>query len=307
MKKFFEPLTADILCNIKSDIAVFPHYHIHDGCEIFILLSGAVNYYIEQHCYPLSRGSLIMISPQEYHRSELVDHRSYERIVINVRTSLLKTFSSEHTDLSACFLDRPCSERNLIQLSNQDLQEFLVLSRQLRNALDESGYGHDFLALSMLLQILVKSNQLYRAFSKDQASPPDLMPALVRDTMAYIEEHLTESISLSDLSAHFFHNGTYISRRFKAVTGLTIQQYILYKRISLAQKYLLEGRSLTETCWMAGFNNYSNFSRSFSHQVGCSPKEYKNAYTPPPEYFDTLSFLLYIQCYFSTIQKICYQ
>lgn len=282
MKKFFDPLTSDILCKVKNDVAVFPHYHRHDGCEIFLLLNGTVNYYIEQHCYPLSRGSLILINPEEYHRSELADHTVYERITLNVKSSFFQSLPSSRTDLSACFFDRPCCERNLIQLSNQDLQEFLVLSRQLQSVLEDHCFGCDLLALSLLLQLLVKVNQLYLASSEQETpAPPDLMPVLIRDVMAYIEEHLTEPISLAELSGQFFHNGTYISRRFKSVTGLTISQYILYKRIGLAQKYLRNGVSLTDSCWMSGFSNYSNFCRSFTRQVGSSPKEYQNAHTPP--------------------------
>ena len=55
MKRFFEELTCDIVCKIKDEVAVFPHYHRHDGYEIFILLNGDVNYYIEQHSYRLTR------------------------------------------------------------------------------------------------------------------------------------------------------------------------------------------------------------------------------------------------------------
>lgn len=65
------------------------------------------------------------------------------------------------------------------------------------------------------------------------------------------------------------------------VTGLTIQQYLLNKRIGLAQKYLKEGRFLTDVCWMSGFNNYSHFARTFSQQVGVSPKKYQNYINVP--------------------------
>lgn len=278
MKRFFEPLQSDILCKIKSNTESLPHYHRHDGCEIFIFLNGGATYYIEQHSYPLTSGSLLLINPEEYHRSDLLKNMPYDRIVINIRESFLEQLSTKTTCLSSCFLDRPCSEKNLIQLSNQDLQHFLVLSKQLSAALDSSAYGHDLLAISYLLQILIKTNTLYKSSLEFQTSPLDLMPPLVRDTMHYIEEHLTEPISLADLSATFYHNGTYISRYFKSITGLSISQYILYKRISLSQKLLKEGLPLTETCLMSGFNNYSNFSRTFAQQVGCSPKKYQNMF-----------------------------
>lgn len=203
----------------------------------------------------------------------------YERIVLNIQKDFLERLSTQQTKLSSCFLDRPNCEKNLIQLSTQELKSYLILSGNLRDVLKESSYGSDLLGISYLLQILVRTNQLYRdSENLEFSEPKDLMPMLVQDTMAYIEEHLAEEITLADLSAAFFHNGTYISRRFKAVTGLTISEYILYKRIGRAQKYLAEGVPLTEASLMSGFNNYSNFSRSFTKQVGCSPKKYQNAY-----------------------------
>ena len=172
MKRFFDPLQSDILCKIKSKCEVFPHYHRHDGCEIFILLNGGATYYIEQHSYSLTSGSLLLINPEEYHRADLVKDMAYDRIVINIQEAFLEQLSTKITNLSSCFLDRPCSERNLIQLSNQDLQHFLVLSKQLSAALDSSAYGHDLLAVSYLLQILVKTNTLYQTSMNCNTLPP---------------------------------------------------------------------------------------------------------------------------------------
>lgn len=280
MKKFFDTLSVPIICQIKNDTIVFPYYHRHDGYEVFILSKGRATYFIEQHSYSLSAGSLIMINPEEYHKAELVKNEPYERIVFNIQASFLDSLSTKETNLSSCFLDRPRCQQNFIQLSNQDLQQFLVLSNQLKSALEDPSYGHDLLSLSYALQFLIKTNKLYlSAANYGLSNPPDLMPALVRDTMNYIEAHLTEPISLTDLSSVFYHNGTYISRRFKAVTGLSISQYILYKRISLSQKLLKEGLPLTDVCLMSGFNNYSNFSRTFAQQVGCSPKKYQHTFS----------------------------
>ena len=139
-------------------------------------------------------------------------------------------------------------------------------------------YGHDCLCHAYILQLLVKINQLNKHLNRQML--PDIMPPLVSQTLKYIDSHLTEELSLQALSNELFHNGVYISRCFKKVTGLSIQQYMFKKRIQLSQKYLKEGKSVTESCALAGFNNYSNFSRSFSQSVGMSPKKYQSMYTP---------------------------
>ena len=42
--------------------------HIHKECEIYINLSGDVSFEVENHIYPISRGSVIITRPYEYHQ-----------------------------------------------------------------------------------------------------------------------------------------------------------------------------------------------------------------------------------------------
>ena len=107
----------------------------------------------------------------------------------------------------------------------------------------------------------------------------NLMPKMIMDTMDYINDHLTEKISLDDLAAELNYNGNYLSNRFKEHTGLTLRSYILSKRIDLAKSLLLAGQSVSDTCLMSGFNDYANFIRNFKRQVGMSPGRYKKEQT----------------------------
>ena len=103
----------------------------------------------------------------------------------------------------------------------------------------------------------------------------NIVPWLVAETFSYIEDHLSEEITLKKLEEHVHHNGTYISRCFKQITGITLQQFIIAKKIMLSCRLLREGNAPCDVCYMTGFNNYSNYSRTFSKQMGISPKKYK--------------------------------
>lgn len=92
--------------------------------------------------------------------------------------------------------------------------------------------------------------------------------------MDYIETHLTDSLTLQDLSDNLFANSSYISRQFKKHTGLTIRNYILTRRIELAKSCLTEGMTITEACYQSGFGDYANFIRTFTKLVGTSPGKY---------------------------------
>lgn len=54
----------------------------------------------------------------------------------------------------------------------------------------------------------------------------------------------------------------------------TVKEYIISKRINLAQEYLRKDYSVSAVCDMAGFNNYSHFIRTFKNIVLISPKQY---------------------------------
>ena len=103
------------------------------------------------------------------------------------------------------------------------------------------------------------------------------MPQLIRDVMDYINDSITEEITMEKLADRFHFHARYISRQFRDYTGLTIRTYILDKRIALAKRLLAEGCNVTKACWRSGFNDYANFLRSFKKYAGISPGRYKRA------------------------------
>ena len=96
----------------------------------------------------------------------------------------------------------------------------------------------------------------------------------VEDILAYINANISQPITLEQLAAHFYLSESYICRIFKAATSTTINKYITARRISIAKSLLNEGLSVAEAFEQSGFNDYSNFFKSFTKAVGVSPKKY---------------------------------
>lgn len=94
------------------------------------------------------------------------------------------------------------------------------------------------------------------------------------EIMTYINEHISETLSICNIAEHFFLSTSYLSVIFKKETGMTINKYITSQRIMLAKVRLSEGHSVTETCELCGFKDYSNFLKVFKKTVGISPKIY---------------------------------
>ena len=93
------------------------------------------------------------------------------------------------------------------------------------------------------------------------------------NTVAYMNEHLTEDITVDSLAEHFFTSRYYLMHSFKEQTGYTIGNYLSTKRLLFARDLISSGTAVTDACFACGFHNYSTFLRAYKKQFGKSPRE----------------------------------
>lgn len=98
----------------------------------------------------------------------------------------------------------------------------------------------------------------------------------VARVMAYSQEHLGETIRLSDVSSLVDMSDSAFSHFFKKHTNLSYITYLNGLRISRACRELEStAMSVSEICWDCGFNNKSNFNRLFLQAKGMTPSAYR--------------------------------
>ncbi|MCC8196986.1 MAG: AraC family transcriptional regulator [Ruminococcus sp.] len=247
-------------------------FHFHEVYEVYLLLNGEITYHSEAISKKLERGDLILCSPYSFHCTQLMGECDYERVVINIDRSALQTVCTGDTDLSKCF-DNVNGGINLYRLSEAETEKFVKISDMLAYETETGGYGSDAMINAYLTELMVLINRHATA----EVVNPDgsAMPEIVLKTLNYINEHLTEEVSLDAIGEALHHNGDYISRRFRESTFLTISQYMTAKRIIMAEKLLMQGTSPTEACFSCGFNNYTHFARTFKEVTGSSPREFR--------------------------------
>lgn len=263
--------------HLTTNYSLYGSFHRHESYEIYLFLQGNANCYVEQQCFHMERGDLVVIRPGQYHRPAMLDDSSYERITINISESLLSHLSTRQTDLTLPFRDLPKETISHIRLTEEQLQHYLSLTGKAESLLDSNEFGSDLLLQSCFTVLFVFINRIFRAGDNSSANHSrvsDIMPKLVRDLLHYIDLHLTEKITLDTLEKEFYLNGTYISRQFKKHTGLTLRDYLLECRITHAKFLLSTNLSVTEVSVQAGFPDYANFIRSFTKLVGISPGKY---------------------------------
>ncbi len=103
------------------------------------------------------------------------------------------------------------------------------------------------------------------------------VPSVVLKTILYIQTHLSENITVTQLARELDLNPDYLSRIFLEHTGERPLSYIQYKRVEHAQFLMLTtALSLTEVAIECGFDSLSYFSRIFKKVLGLTPGEYKS-------------------------------
>ena len=118
---------------------------------------------------------------------------------------------------------------------------------------------------------------LHKIYVQFQQNAPGAQSSgIIEDSIAYINDHLTQELSLEDLAAKAALSPFYFSRLFKKETGFSPHQYILATRISNA-KFLLQstGDSVKNICFTVGFTSESSFCTAFKKETGLTPSEFR--------------------------------
>lgn len=96
---------------------------------------------------------------------------------------------------------------------------------------------------------------------------------------AYIDEHLSEDLSVREIADIAYVSPDHLTRVFKKRYQKTVKEYITWKRMTLAGE-LLKNTKMTVTMVSdkVGFNNYSYFAEQFKRYYGMIPREYQAKY-----------------------------
>ena len=93
---------------------------------------------------------------------------------------------------------------------------------------------------------------------------------------AYIVRNLSKKITLAELSLHAHCSTVTLTEHFRREYGMTIMQYLLKKRMQLAEQLLNDNiLSITDISARCGFADVEYFSRCFKGMHGLPPSEWR--------------------------------
>ncbi len=92
----------------------------------------------------------------------------------------------------------------------------------------------------------------------------------------YIEDHILEEIDIKYLSTITGLNITVLKNIFNCLTGISINEYIRLRRLSLSVTDILNGESITSISYKYLYNSPSSYNRAFKKYEGITPRKLKN-------------------------------
>lgn len=237
------------------------HYslHTHEVCELLLFKGGSATYIVEGRSYPLQKNSLVITRPATVHAIRIDSDEPYERynllfdledLMESVREGIPKSLDVLHLDSSHVIV-------NLFQKMDHYFQQ-----------LPEPEFNR---VLSLLIEEVFFNIRLAAEQHTEQSAVSS--NPLIQQAIAYIEENITTLTGIEDICSALFITKSHLHHLFSRHMRITPKQYILSKRLSLAQQAIRSGSKPTEVYLQYGFNNYATFFRDYKRYFGCRPSD----------------------------------
>lgn len=269
--------------NMDRDYQIF-HYldgwdyyaplHSHNFYELYFLISGSLSYQIGNTIFAVKPGDILLFGINQPHRPLFSGQQvTYERIVLRISEKMLRQLSDEEDDLAACFKWQRFGVYRFSLETQNNIR--LLLSRLIAEQdRGQDNFGSGVLYKAYLTELMVLFRRNCEENAPQYMSDPVKKRQMIEIVNHYIEENLERHISVAELAEHVYLSKYYFMRFFKEMTGTSVYQYIIQKRLVGASNLIMEGVPVASVYLYCGFGDYTSFLRAFKKQFGYSPKQY---------------------------------
>ena len=243
-------------------------FHYHTFHKIVIPLKGTLSYMIEGRHYRMEAYDIAFVGRGEVHKPETSE--SNDRILIYISPDFLRDRSSAECNLEICYNMVHRHGNHVLRLNPSQRGHISKIISDLERSVRSSEYGSRVMCDAFMLQLMV---ELARFSLKQQSFDVDMVyDDKIVQVLKYVNENLTENISIDHLAERFYLSKYHMMRKFKSETGYTVHNYISNKRLLLSQQLMERGLSPTDACFKSGFRDYSVYSKAYKKLFGVSPK-----------------------------------
>lgn len=243
--------------------------HSHTFYEMIYCTGGSTQYLLGTQRYHVRHGDIVFIPPGVSHRPLLAENMAdpYSRCIVWFSQEYVEMIRPMWPDL----MKKP--QCGVLRTANTRWESVAKLFAFGCREAERSAPGWQAVVCATTLEILVS---IARAL--EYIEPP-MSPAEVPDLFdrlnLFIEQHLSEDISLESAARAFFVSKSTIDQLFRKKLGISFYRHLTQCRLIAAKERILEGEALGKISAEVGFSDYSTFYRTFRREYGVAPSDFR--------------------------------
>ncbi len=239
-----------------SNFAFKRHYHL--DYHIGLITSGQQHYFYRGSRHYAGPGQVVLLPPDEIHDGQPANHQGYQVKIFDIEPEWLHQQVGIETE-QLSFVSHNIDDNQLYQRLGQ-------LHHSLHDPVFSS-LGKDCLSWDAF-------STLFDRYAVQHSPESYLLGTKsLHQIREYMEAHISEKITLEQLSELCQLSHTQLLRQFKKTTQMTPYAYLARLRLERAMQLLRRGNRSTDVAHSVGFYDQAHFVKAFKQTFGITPSQ----------------------------------
>jgi len=252
------PFSHQIVTNRRKATVI----HTHPLHELYFLVNGETKYFVADEIFHLKPGDFIFIPREILHKTDSETCLHNERILLS--------FGDEMFAGEAALFDE-LNRTKIIHIPANKRYQVEELLYKIQAEYEREDIYHGILKKLYIQELIVLLCRLKYDFVPAKTESE----LLINSVAEFIRENFAQELTLAVLGKKFGLSASFLSRRFKEVSGMGINEYITNVRIHNAAQLLKQERlSVTEVAARCGYSDSNYFASVFKKIKGITPLKY---------------------------------
>jgi len=232
----------------------------HENYEILSIKKGEMEIHLDNKKFYAKSGDTVVINPNILHNIIPVTNLvTYHCIITDTEFFKRNGFVTENVNIKELISDKyltDCCEKIANLVSSEDEKYKVAKSN------------------SLLLNLTIHLFENYSSPKSTQFSKSNTR--IIEKAVEYINNHITEQITVESISQHTGYSKFHFCRIFKEITGFTPTTYVNMQKIKFAHTMLSDtDTTVNDVAFKFGFKSTAYFSTTFKKYTGINPGDIK--------------------------------
>ena len=255
---------------LRDQSFIMQGHHCHSCFELFYVDSGECRFLINDLIFDMRAGDFILVPPMALHYTRYV-FGPCRRTVILFREEDVLDEVRQRMPRPECFF----AETSIFHVPEAYRGMILEKLKEMTSE-EKIRDGQSALLLKMDLQQLLLLCGRVCDFLFEPPADIRTTDQQILQAARFICRYYMEPLTSTDVARAVGFSPNYLSRKFRAVTGIGLHEYIVFVRLQhAAQELVSTNDSITTIALRCGFSDSNYFKDSFKKKFGVTPRNYR--------------------------------